>query len=114
MVTLKNQAELDRMREAGRIVGVTLRRVADAAEPGISLAELDAIAARCVKEHGARSSFLHYHPNWAPTPYPATLCLSVNDVIVHGIPNGKVLKDGDVLSIDCGAEITGYHGDAAI
>jgi methionyl aminopeptidase len=114
MVTLKNQAELDRMREAGRIVGVALRRVADAVEPGVALAELDAIAAACIREHGARSSFLDYHPRSAPTPYPATLCLSVNDVVVHGIPDERTVKEGDILSIDCGAEIDGYHGDAAV
>jgi methionyl aminopeptidase len=114
MVTLKNQTEIDRMREAGRIVGVALRRVADAVQPGVSLAELDAIAAACIREHGARSSFLDYQPRHAPTPYPATLCLSVNDVVVHGIPDGRTVKDGDILSIDCGAEIDGYHGDAAV
>lgn len=114
MVTLKNQAELDLMREAGRVVGVTLKRVADAVEPGISLTELEAIGAACIKEHGAVSSFLNYRPRHAPTPYPATLCLSVNDVVVHGIPDGTVLKDGDILSIDCGAVVDGYHGDAAV
>jgi methionyl aminopeptidase len=114
MVTLKNQAEIDRMREAGRIVGTTLRRVADAVEAGVALAELDAIAAACIREHGARPSFLDYHPRSAPSPYPATLCLSVNDVVVHGIPDDRTLQDGDILSIDCGAEIGGFHGDAAV
>ena len=114
MVTLRSQAEIDRMREAGRVVGATLRRVSDAVEPGVSLAELDAIAAACIKEHGARPSFLDYRPSWAPTPYPGVLCLSVNDVIVHGIPDERVLAAGDILSIDCGAEVGGYHGDAAV
>ncbi|GAB3961091.1 type I methionyl aminopeptidase [Actinoallomurus acanthiterrae] len=114
MVTLRSQAEIDRMREAGRVVGEALRRVTDAVEPGVSLAELDAIAAACIKEHGARSNFLGYRPAWAPTPYPGVLCLSVNDVIVHGIPDRRVLKTGDILSIDCGAEVGGYHGDAAV
>jgi methionyl aminopeptidase len=114
MVALKNQAELDRMREAGRVVGVTLQEVAQAAAPGRSLAELDAIGAACIKRHGARPSFLGYHPRFAPTPYPSTLCLSVNDVVVHGIPDGRVLRDGDILSIDCGAQVDGYHGDAAV
>jgi methionyl aminopeptidase len=114
MVTLKNQAELDQMRAAGHVVSVTLRRVADAVEPGVSLAELEAIGAACIKEHGADSSFLGYHPRWAGTPYPATLCLSVNDVVVHGIPGGRRLKDGDILSIDCGAVVGGFHGDAAV
>lgn len=114
MVTLKNQAEIDRMRAAGRVVGVTLRRVAEAAKPGVSLAELEEIGAATIGEHGARPSFLGYRPRWAPSPYPATLCLSVNDVVVHGIPGDRVLAGGDILSIDCGAELDGYHGDAAV
>jgi methionyl aminopeptidase len=114
MVTLRSQAEIDRMREAGQVVGETLRRVTDAVEPGVSLAELDAIAAACIKEHGARPSFLDYHPFWAPTPFPGVLCLSVDDVIVHGIPDNRLLKAGEILSIDCGAEVGGYHGDAAV
>lgn len=114
MVSYKDSRELAAMREAGRVVAVTLERLAAAAEPGISLRELDAIAARCIKEHRARPSFLHYHPLFAPTPYPATVCLSVNEAVVHGIPDGRVLREGDLLSIDCGAHVRGYHGDAAI
>ncbi|GAA3964399.1 type I methionyl aminopeptidase [Actinomadura viridis] len=102
------------MREAGRVVARTLENVRRAAEPGVSLAELDAVAARSIKEMHARPSFLHYHPEWAPTPYPATVCLSVNEVIVHGVPDGRVLREGDLLSVDCGAEVGGYHGDAAV
>jgi methionyl aminopeptidase len=63
---------------------------------------------------GAESSFRHYHPGWAPVPYPGVLCLSVNEAIVHGIPDSRVLNEGDVLSIDFGAAVDGYHGDAAI
>jgi methionyl aminopeptidase len=114
MVAFKTPRELAIMREAGRVVARTLERVAQAAAPGVRLAELDAIAARTIKEHEARPSFLHYHPRWAPTPYPATLCLSVNDVVVHGIPDTRALRAGDILSIDCGAVLGGYHGDAAI
>ena len=114
MVAFKTPRELAIMREAGRVVARTLERVAQAAAPGVRLAELDAIAARTIKEHEARPSFPHYHPRWAPTPYPATLCLSVNDVVVHGIPDTRALRAGDILSIDCGAVLGGYHGDAAI
>jgi methionyl aminopeptidase len=114
MVAFKTPRELAIMREAGRVVARTLDRVARAAEPGVRPAELDAIAARSIKEHEARPSFLHYHPRWAPTPYPATLCLSVNDVVVHGIPDATPLRAGDILSVDCGAVLGGYHGDAAI
>lgn len=92
------------MREAGQVVGATLQRVMDAVEPGVSLAELDAIGAACIREHGARSSFLGYLPHFADTPYPATLCLSVNDVVVHGVPDGRVLRDGDIVSIEGGAD----------
>ncbi|MEV5746473.1 type I methionyl aminopeptidase [Actinoallomurus sp. NPDC052308] len=114
MVTLRSRAEIERMRAAGQVVGETLRRVTDAVRPGVSLAELDAIAVACLKEHGARSSFLDYHPSWAPMPYPGVLCLSVDDVIVHGLPDGRVLEAGEILSIDFGAEVDGYHGDAAV
>jgi methionyl aminopeptidase len=80
----------------------------------VRLATLDELAAETIGEHGARPSFLHYHPPFAPYPFPAVLCLSVNEVVVHGIPDGRVLSDGDVLSVDCGAVVDGYHGDAAL
>ncbi len=103
------------MREAGRAVARTLAAVRDAAEPGVPLAELDAVAARTLKEMDARSSFLGYRPDWTSVPYPAMVCVSVNEVIVHGVPHAHItLKDGDVVSVDCGAEVGGYHGDAAI
>ncbi|HEX6467624.1 MAG TPA: type I methionyl aminopeptidase [Streptosporangiaceae bacterium] len=114
MVALKTSSELAIMREAGRVVARTLQRVARAAAPGVRLAELDEIAEHSIKEHDAKPSFLHYHPQWSATPYPATLCLSVNDVVVHGIPDARALAAGDILSVDCGAELGGYHGDAAI
>ncbi len=101
------------MREAGRVVARALDAVQEAAEAGIEVRELDAVAARVLKENGARSNFLGYRPSWAPMPFPATLCVSVNDVVVHGIPGRQVLKEGDLVSIDFGAEVGGYHGDAA-
>jgi len=97
------------MREAGLVVAQTLSAVAAAAEPGISTAELDAIAAGVIRAAGAKPSFLGYHG------YPATICTSVNDEIVHGIPGKRVrLAAGDVLSIDAGAIVGGWHGDAAV
>src|SRR6516225_11925918 len=89
------------MREAGRVVGV-------------SLADLDEVAHEVLRKAGARSPFLNYHPSFAPTPFPAVICASVNDVIVHGIPDGYRLRDGDLVSIDFGAELDGWTGDAAI
>ncbi len=114
MVVLKSAAEIATMREAGRVVARTLAAVADAARTGVRLIDLDAFGAESIAALGAKPSFLGYHPAWARTPYPGVLCLSVNEAIVHGIPDERVLRAGDILSIDCGAHIDGYHGDAAI
>ncbi|MFI0405393.1 type I methionyl aminopeptidase [Actinomadura sp. 3N508] len=114
MVTYRSPREWERMRDAGRVVARILASVRDVAEPGVPLAELDAVAARVLKEHGATSPFLHYKPSWAPVPYPANICVSVNDVVVHGIPGTGLLKDGDLVTVDAGARVGGYCGDAAI
>lgn len=108
MIIRKSPEEIGRMRRAGRLVGHTLTLVSAAARPGITLLELDALAERTIRAVGAVPSFLGYHG------FPATLCLSPNDRIVHGIPNGYALREGDILSIDCGAVVEGYHGDAAV
>jgi methionyl aminopeptidase len=114
MIARKAPVEVAHMRAAGRIVAETLAAVADAAQPGTRLTELDALAAKLIAQHGAKSSFLGYHPTWAPVPYPAVLCLSVNDTIVHGIPDTRRLQPGDLLSIDFAVSVNGYHADAAI
>ncbi|MFI5608827.1 type I methionyl aminopeptidase [Amycolatopsis sp. NPDC051903] len=114
MVELKTPAEIVAMREAGRVVARALAAVREAAGTGVSLLELDAVAAQVMAEAGAKPSFLGYHPRWAPTPYPGVICASVNDAIVHGIPGRYRLRDGDLLSIDCGAAVDGWHGDAAV
>jgi methionyl aminopeptidase len=113
MVVLKSEAELATMREAGRIVARILAAVADAARPGSRLTVLDEMAADLMASLDAKPSFLNYRPAWARTPYPAVLCLSVNEAIVHGIPDSRVLREGDLLSIDCGVHVDGLHGDAA-
>jgi len=108
-VQLKTPGEIALMREAGLVVARTLRLLAATVEPGISTAELDAIAEREIREAGAKPSFKGYHG------YPATICTSVNDQIVHGIPRSDVrLAAGDVISIDAGAIVGGWHGDAAL
>jgi methionyl aminopeptidase len=108
-IEIKTPSQLALMREAGLVVARMLRAAAAAAEPGISTAELDAIAEREMKAAGATSSFKGYHG------YPATICTSVNDEIVHGIPRpDALLVAGDVISIDAGAIVGGWHGDAAI
>lgn len=114
MVVLKSPAELSAMREAGQVVARTLAAVSDAARPGIRLAELDQLAAEVIAGLGAKPSFLGYRPRFAGTPFPAVLCLSVNEAIIHGIPDHRALRDGDLLSIDCGACVDGFHGDAAV
>jgi methionyl aminopeptidase len=108
VITRKSPEEIDRMRKAGRLVGHTLSTLVATARPGISLLELDRLAERVIRDGGGVPSFLGYHG------FPATLCLSPNHWVVHGIPNGYVLQDGDILSIDCGAIVDGWHGDAAV
>ncbi len=107
---IKTRAQIDKMRVAGLLVGETLELLRGAARPGVTTGELDAIAEANIRDHGGIPSFKGYsHP-----PFPATICASVNDEVVHGIPGRRVLSDGDIISIDCGAIVDGWHGDAAI
>jgi methionyl aminopeptidase len=95
------------MRRAGRVVAEMHAAIGAALAPGVTLAELDAVGRDVLARRGARSNFLGYHG------YPAVICASVNDVVVHGIPGRQRLVEGDIVSIDCGAIVDGYHGDAA-
>jgi len=114
MIELKTSGELAAMRHAGRVVAHALAAIRDHAEVGVSLRELDEVAAEVIAKAGARPSFLNYHPSFAPSPYPAVICASVNDAVVHGIPGRRRLDDGDLVSIDCGAHLDGWCGDAAV
>ncbi|MGW0824775.1 type I methionyl aminopeptidase [Streptomyces sp. NPDC002845] len=114
MVELKTDASIDAMYEAGQVVGRALTAVRKAAGVGGSLPELDEVAHDVLREAGAASPFLGYHPSFAPTPFPAVICASVNDAIVHGIPTAYRLRDGDLVSVDFGAELCGWVGDSAI
>lgn len=107
MIIIKNNKEIDLMRSAGKIVAETLLLIEEKVRPGITTAELDSIAEEFITKHGARPSFKGLYG------FPASLCISVNEQVVHGIPGGYVLKDGDIVSVDCGANINGFHGDAA-
>jgi methionyl aminopeptidase len=108
-IEVKSRGELEAMRVSGALVARTLAAVTALARPGVSTAELDALAEQIIREAGAVPSFLGYHG------YPASICASVNDQIVHGIPAvGQVLADGDLVSVDCGAIVDGWHGDAAV
>jgi methionyl aminopeptidase len=114
VVELKMESEIKLLREAGRVVANALAAVRERADVGVTLAELDQVAASVIKEAGATPAFLDYHPSWAPIPYPSVICASVNDAVVHGIPDQVKLADGDLVSIDCGAFFEGWCGDAAI
>jgi methionyl aminopeptidase len=114
MVELKTPAELDAMREAGRVVATILNTVRRVADVNVSLLELDEVARTVLSEAGASSPFLNYRPHFAATPFPAVICTSVNDAIVHGIPDDYRLRDGDLLGVDCGATLDGWTGDAAV
>jgi methionyl aminopeptidase len=107
MIVCKSKTELDMMREAGRIVALTHRELAAAIRPGITTQELDRIAEDFIRSHRALPSFKGYNG------YPASICTSVNEELVHGIPGSRSLQDGDIISIDIGANIQGFHGDSA-
>lgn len=109
MIELKSPGELAAMRAAGRIVARAIAAVVEAVKPGVSTAELDEIAEQLIRDAGAVPSFKGYHG------FPASICASVNEQVVHGIPaRGQVLADGDLISIDCGAILDGWHGDSAV
>lgn len=107
MITIKSAAEIEKMDVAGRIVEDTLNLMGEMAAVGVSTLELDREAEKYIRSRGAVPSFLHYEG------YPNSICTSVNEQVVHGIPGSYRLKDGDIISVDIGAVINGYHGDAA-
>lgn len=106
-IEYKTAEQVAGMRRAGLVVAEAHRAVREAIRPGLTTADLDALAAQVIADAGATPSFLGYHG------YPATLCVSVNDEVVHGIPGDRLLQAGDVVSVDCGAIVDGWHGDAA-
>ncbi len=114
MVEIKTPAEIDAIRAAGQIVARALAAVREQAAPGVRLAELDQVARSVLSDAGATSPFLGYQPSFASIPYPAVLCTSVNDAALHGIPDRRKLRDGDLLSADFGATLDGWTADAAI
>lgn len=103
----RSATEIAKMRRAGRVVAEMHEATRAAIRPGVTTAQLNEVAAAVLEKRGARSNFLGYHG------FPAVICTSPNDMIVHGIPGDYVLRDGDIISVDCGAIIEGYHGDAA-
>ena len=107
-VTVKTAEQVEHMRRAGLVVARTLERVQAAVAPGVTTGRLDTIAEECIRDQGAVPSFLGYHG------FPGSICASAGAEVVHGIPGDRVLSDGELLSIDCGAILDGWHGDAAV
>jgi methionyl aminopeptidase len=114
MIQIKTDAEVALMREAGLVVGRTLAALQAAAAPGVTTQDLDDLAESTIRAAGAIPSFKGYQPHPSIPPFPASICASVNDEVVHGVPGRRALRDGDVISIDCGAIVEGWHGDAAV
>lgn len=110
-ITTKSGAEIAKMRRSGALVAATLARLREACQPGVTTAELDRMAYELLAAAGAIPSFLGYP---GPVPFPGSICASVNATVVHGLPNTTPLRDGDIISIDLGAILEGWHGDAAI
>jgi methionyl aminopeptidase len=109
MIVCRSSAEIEQMREAGRLVGEVLSELAAAVAPGVSTADLDELAEKRIRQAGATPAFKGYHG------YPATICASINEEVIHGIPSGRrVLNEGDIISIDVGASLDGYFGDSAV
>ncbi len=107
MITLKSNADIQKMREAGRLVALAIQQMAEAIKPGITTGALDAIGERFLEKHGAKPSFKGYRG------YSHAVCISVNEEVVHGIPGSRTLNEGDIVSLDIGAFKDGYHGDSA-
>lgn len=108
MIIIKSRAEIDLMRKAGAVVGRVLERMGREAKPGVTTSELDRIAEEMIRSEGGVPSFKGYHG------FPASICASVNEQIIHGIPGDRRLVEGDIIGIDVGAILNGYHGDAAM
>ena len=111
-IFLKTEDEIESMRQANQLVAKTLAELAHHIKPGVTTLQLDGIAEEFIRDHGAEPTFKNF-PNPYGSPFPASICTSVNDVVVHGVPTSKtVLKEGDIISIDCGTLLNGFNGDS--
>lgn len=114
MIVLKSREEIRKMREAGRITARVLEAIKEAAQPGVTTAELNFLAEKILEQHGAEPVFKGYTFGNGMPPFPATITSCINEELVHGIPGARQLEEGDLLTIDCGSRYHGYIGDAAI
>jgi len=114
VIELRSKDEVEAMRPAGRFVADVVSALAAAVRPGVSLLDLDALAHRMIRERGAKSCYIDYHPSFGAMPFGKVLCTSVNDAVLHGLPHDYVLRDGDLLSLDFAASVDGWVSDSAI
>lgn len=114
MIELRTPAQIDQMRPAGRFVAEVLTALMDAADVGVNLLELDGLAHRMIRERGAESCYIDYHPSFGGSPFGHVLCTSVNDAVLHGLPHDYELADGDLLSLDFAVSIDGWVSDSAV
>jgi len=114
VIELRTPAEIEQMKPAGRFVAEVLTQLSAAADVGVNLLELDALAHDLIRERGAKSCYIDYHPSFGAMPFGKVLCTSVNDAVLHGLPHDYVLGDGDLLSLDFAASVDGWVSDSAI
>jgi methionyl aminopeptidase len=114
VIELRNPTEIEQMRPAGRFVADVLTALQEAADVGVNLLDLDALAHRMIKERGAESCYIDYHPSFGAMPFGKVLCTSVNDAVLHGLPHDYRLRDGDLLSLDFAASVDGWVADSAV
>lgn len=114
MALIKTPAEIETIARAGAILRHTLTVLAQEVKPGVTLTALDRLAKKIIETNGGEPAFLNYHPEGAAKPFPATICTSVNEVVVHGVPSPYKLQKGDIITIDAGVRLSGWYSDAAI
>jgi methionyl aminopeptidase len=114
MIELRTPAQVEQMRPAGRFVADVITRLAEVADVGVNLLDLDALAHEMIRERGAESCYIDYHPSFGASPFGKVLCTSVNDAVLHGLPRDYVLQDGDLLSVDFAASVDGWVSDSAL
>jgi len=114
MITFKSDRDIEKMRHAGRVVADILKLMRDLVKPGVDTLALDRAAEDLIAKEGGKPAFKDYKVSWVPVPFPGTICASINNEIVHGIPSkDRILEEGDIISVDTGASIDGFYGDAA-
>src|SRR4051812_36682867 len=114
MIELRTPAQIEQMRPAGRFVADVLTALAARADVGVNLLELDELAHQMIRDRGAESCYVDYHPSFGASPFGKVLCTSVNDAVLHGLPHDYVLQDGDLLSVDFAASVDGWVSDSAL